>query len=76
MPTMAVVRVDGEKLRRLRTERFISREELADMTGLHRDHIGRLERNQVGDSHIPTIRKLAQALGVEPRQLVKGEEDA
>jgi len=73
---MAVVRVDGEKLRRLRTERFISREELADMTGLHRDHIGRLERNQVGDSHIPTIRKLAQALGVEPRQLVKGEEDA
>jgi transcriptional regulator with XRE-family HTH domain len=74
MPTMAVVRVDGEKLRGLRTERFISREELADMTGLHRDHIGRLERNQVGDSHIPTIRKLAEALGVDPHELVRTEE--
>jgi transcriptional regulator with XRE-family HTH domain len=74
MPTMAIVRVDGEKLRRLRTGRFISREELADMTGLHRDHIGRLERNQVGDSHIPTIRKLAEALGVDPHELVESEE--
>ena len=74
MPTMAVVRVDGEKLRRLRTMRFISREELADMTGLHRDHIGRLERDQVGDSRIPTIRKLAEALGVDPAELVKSEE--
>jgi transcriptional regulator with XRE-family HTH domain len=73
MPTIAVVRVDGDKLRRLRTERFISREELADMTGLHRDHIGRLERNQVGDSHLPTIRKLAEALSVEPASLVSKE---
>ena len=73
MPTIAVVRVDGDKLRRLRTERFISREELADRTGLHRDHIGRLERNQVGDSHLPTIRKLAEALLVEPASLVSTE---
>jgi transcriptional regulator with XRE-family HTH domain len=74
MPTMTIVKVDGEKLRRLRTDRFISREELADMTGLHRDHIGRLERNQVGDSRIPTIRKLAEALGVDPHDLVQSEE--
>jgi hypothetical protein len=53
MPTLAVVRVDEEELRRVRTGRFISRDELADTTGLHRDHIGRLKRNQVGDSHIP-----------------------
>ena len=74
MPIIAVVRVDGEKLRRLRTMRFISREELADMTGLHRDHIGRLERDQVGDSRIPTIRKLAEALRVDPAELVKSGE--
>jgi transcriptional regulator with XRE-family HTH domain len=74
MPTMAVVRVDGEKLRRLRTMRFISREELAELTGLHRDHIGRLERDQVGDSRISTIRKLAEMLGVDPAELVKSEE--
>jgi hypothetical protein len=44
------------------------------MTGLHRDYIGRLERDEVEDSHLPTIRKLAEALGVDPHELVKPEE--
>jgi DNA-binding Xre family transcriptional regulator len=56
------------------TNRFLTREELAEMTGLHRDHIGRLERNEVEDSRLPTIRKLAEALGVDPHELVKPEE--
>jgi DNA-binding Xre family transcriptional regulator len=74
MPTMASVKVDGAKLRELRTHRFLSREELGEMTGLHRDHIGRLERNEVEDSRLPTIRKLAEALRVDPHELVKPEE--
>lgn len=74
MPTMASVRIDSAKLRSLRTHRFLSREELAQMTGLHRDHIGRLERDEVEDSRLPTIRKLAEALGVDPHELVKTEE--
>jgi transcriptional regulator with XRE-family HTH domain len=74
MPTIATVKLDGVKLQRLRTHRFLSRQELAEMTGLHRDHIGRLERNEVEDSRLPTIRKLAEALGVDPHELVKPEE--
>jgi transcriptional regulator with XRE-family HTH domain len=74
MPTMASVRIDSAKLRSLRTHRFLSREELAEMTGLHRDHIGRLERDEVEDSRLPTIRKLAEALGADPHELVKTEE--
>ena len=74
MPTMAGVKIDGAKLRRLRTHRFISREELAEITGLHRDHIGRLEREDVEDSRLPTIRKLAEALGIDPHELVKSGE--
>jgi transcriptional regulator with XRE-family HTH domain len=71
---MASVKIDSAKLRMLRTHRFLSREELAEMTGLHRDHIGRLERDEVEDSRLPTIRKLAEALGVDPHELVKAED--
>ena len=74
MPTMTTVKIDGAKLHGLRTNRFLTREELAEMTGLHRDHIGRLERNEVEDSRLPTIRKLAEALGVNPHELIKLEE--
>ncbi len=74
MPTMATVKIDGAKLRGLRTNRFLTREELAELTGLHRDHIGRLERDEVEDSRLPTIRKLAEALGVDPHELVQSEE--
>ena len=74
MPTMASVKINGAKLRGLRTHRFLSREELAEMTGLHRDHIGRLERDEVEDSRLPTIRKLAEALSVDPHDLVNTQE--
>ncbi len=73
MPTMAVVRIDGTKLKSLRERRFLSREELAEKVGSHRDHIGRLERNEVESPRMSTIRKLARALGVDPAELVEGE---
>jgi transcriptional regulator with XRE-family HTH domain len=38
--------------------------------GPHRDHIGRLERGDVENPHMNTIRKLAAALEVEPQELV------
>lgn len=72
MPTMGTVKI-GKSLRRLREERFISRAELAEKVGLHPDHIGRLERNEVENPRMPTIRKLAAALRVEPSQLVDRE---
>ncbi len=71
MPTIADVKIDGEKLQNLRLERFWSRDELADKSGIHRDHIGRLERGEGGNSRPPTVRHLAEALGVDPRELLE-----
>ena len=70
MPTMADVKIDGEKLQKLRLERFWSRDELAEKSGIHRDHIGRLERGEGGSSRPPTVRRLAEALGVDPHELL------
>jgi transcriptional regulator with XRE-family HTH domain len=71
MPTMADVKINGEKLQKLRLERFLSRDELAELAGIHRDHIGKLERGEGGNSRPPTVRKLAQGLGVEPSELLE-----
>ena len=73
MPTMAAVKIDGAKLKSLREQRFLSREELAEKAASHRDHIGRLERDEVDNPRMATIRKLAAALEVEPAELVRGE---
>ena len=74
MPTMDVVKIDGEKLQEIRLAKFWSRDELAAKAGIHRDHIGRLERKEGGNSRPPTIRKLAEALGIEPSELVRNGE--
>jgi transcriptional regulator with XRE-family HTH domain len=71
MPTMEAVKVDAKKLQDARLAKFWSRDELAKASGIHRDHIGRLERGYEGESRPPTIRKLADALGVEPRTLIE-----
>jgi DNA-binding XRE family transcriptional regulator len=69
--TMAAVKIDGTKLKHLRERRFISREELAEKVGSHRDHIGRLERGEIANPRMTTIRNLAEALGVDPAELVE-----
>jgi transcriptional regulator with XRE-family HTH domain len=70
-PTMGRVRVNGNKLRELREAAFVSRVELGAKSGLHPDHIGRLERGDwKGGTRIDNIRKLAEALGVDPAELV------
>lgn len=70
------MRIDGRKLRTLREGKFWTRDELAERVGMHHDSIGRLERGQwPGGSNIPTIRKLAEALGVDPSEIIEqGEE--
>lgn len=61
------------KLKRLRQENVLSQRELARMAGLTQMTIWRLE-NGFTEAHPQTIRKLAGALGVEPKELVKGGE--
>jgi transcriptional regulator with XRE-family HTH domain len=65
--------VDGAKLRRLRTERALSQEDLERMTSIAASTISNLERGKRSAQH-RTLRRLAEALGVEPRELMKGEE--
>jgi transcriptional regulator with XRE-family HTH domain len=66
--------VDGARLRRLRRERALSQRELSRMTGIAFDTISRLETGKQ-QAQPRTVRKLAEALGVEPRVLMKGEDD-
>ena len=65
--------VDGVRLRQLRTERALSQEDLERMTGIAASTISNLERGKRSAQH-RTLRRLAEALGVEPRVLIKGEE--
>jgi transcriptional regulator with XRE-family HTH domain len=73
MPTMEAVKVDAKKLQDARLAKFWSRDELAKASGINRDHIGRLERGYEGESRPPTVRKLAEALGIDPRDLLPDE---
>jgi DNA-binding XRE family transcriptional regulator len=70
---LCTMEVDVEKLTRLRKDRVLSQRDLAKMAGLAQGTIWRLE-NGFSEAHPSTIRKLAEALGVEPRDLVRREE--
>lgn len=62
-------RLIGENLRRLRVEAFLSQAELARQAGVGEATIARIE---IGRQlpHAKTVRKLASALGAEPKALV------
>jgi transcriptional regulator with XRE-family HTH domain len=61
--------IDGEKLRQLREGRFLSHRELAVQAGVSPTTILNLEKG-AAEPQRRTIRKLAQALGIEPAELV------
>ena len=62
--------VDGERLRQLRRERALSQRDLSRITGIAHDSISQLETGKRG-AQPRTIRKLAEALGVKPKELMK-----
>jgi transcriptional regulator with XRE-family HTH domain len=65
----------GERLRDLRKRALMSQRELAKRSGVGVTTIVRIERNQV-EPQGATIRKLAEALEVEPQELVRTSGDA
>jgi transcriptional regulator with XRE-family HTH domain len=67
------VEVDGAKLRELRRRKMLSLRELEQRSGVAFDNINKLE-NKHRRAQPRTLRKLAEALGVEPLELAKGEE--
>ena len=66
------IEVDGAKLRELRRHRMLSLRELGQRSGVAFDNINKLE-NERRNAQPRTLRKLAEALGVEPHELTKGE---
>jgi transcriptional regulator with XRE-family HTH domain len=69
---MLTVLYIGDKLRATRKRTLLTQQQLADKSGVGVTTIIRIERNQV-EPQARTIRKLAEALGVEPHELLKGE---
>jgi predicted transcriptional regulator len=70
---LTVVKIDGEKVRAARERAFLSKGELAEHADLDRNTIGRIENVGITEVHPRTIRKIAEALSVDPASLVPQE---
>ena len=68
MPTMKFV---GAKLRRLREERFISQRDLAKRAEVSPTTILHLEKGENPNPRLSTVRKIAEALGIDPNELIE-----
>jgi transcriptional regulator with XRE-family HTH domain len=62
--------VNVERLKELRRERVLSLRELEERSGVSYNTIWRIEDGRQG-THPRTVRKLAQALGVDPKELIR-----
>jgi len=67
-PTNARVVLAGN-LRRLRGERHLSQEALADLAGIHRNYLGGIERCE-RNLGLDNLEKLARALEVSLAELI------
>ena len=74
MLTIEVVKI-GRKLRRLREDRLLTQAELAERAGIALSSLVRIENDQV-DPRFSSIRKIAGALEVHPRELTGRPSDA
>jgi transcriptional regulator with XRE-family HTH domain len=59
----------GERLKKQRTRQALTQAELAKRSEVSTATVARIERNEI-EPRMPTLRKLADALGVEPHELV------
>ena len=63
----------GDRVRELREAAFLTPSELATKAGVSRNTLYRIESGEFG-AFPKTVRKLAEALGVQPTDLVTMEE--
>lgn len=69
MQKSPILEVFGQNVRKLRVERGLSQEQLADRAGLHRTYVGMIERAEKNIT-LCNIEKLAKALNVKVSTLV------
>lgn len=67
---MTLRRILARNLKRLRRERGLTQEELADSAGLNRNYVGMIER-QENAATVDTLEALAKALAVDAGQLIE-----
>ena len=58
----------GEKLKEIRKSRNLTQQQLAELVGIRRPSIGRLEINDYPPSY-PTLKALVEKAKVDPREL-------
>ncbi len=68
------VKIDGRKVREARERRFFSQRELAGKAGMNHNTVWRIEGGGSIEVHPRTIRKLAEALSIDPASLTPGED--
>ena len=73
MLTNHQLRKFGTQVRKLREDRGLSQEKLAELSGLHRTYIGGIERGERNVALLNILR-LAKALRVQASDLLKGIE--
>ena len=66
------IQIDGAKLRRLRREQALSQQDVERITGIAQATVSDLEQGKRG-ARASTLRKLAEFLGLKPRELMKEE---
>lgn len=64
----------GQRIKKMRSTRSVSQEELADLAGVHRTYVGMIER---GEKNVTVLSaaKISSALGITVSDLFKGYED-
>ena len=67
--------VVGRNIRRLRRERALSQEDLADEIGVHRTYMGGVERGE-RNLTLRSLERLAERLGVSPLSLLEDSDSA
>lgn len=72
-PSRSIIATLAENIRRMRHERGLSQEELADICGLHRTYVGSVERGERNVT-LSSLELLAKALGVSVVDLLTPED--
>lgn len=63
-----------DNLKRIRKEKGLSQQELADLSGMSKQHISRMESGHQDNPQIKSVVTIAAALGVSIEDLIFGDE--